>query len=354
VKYLILLIVLFLLASCDNKANSFFQVEKLPSYKPLVQQKLVNIAKKYSVIDSLKTNRQAEKFIQTIDANFKYFELRPLSKLDKPIDSIFKKLIAEYTPDKNFYTADFDNNGYTDMLFFGGWPGSSTETDDVVYFYNSYIVMNYDKNQAKVLPFTDHLNGFPVIKERNNKVLINNHIIVKDRKNATYKDSVGVLSWAFIGLCNYNPAPKNYNIEKIEFSSGPCFGHCPMYQITVNKDRSAIFLADQNNFPNEIALCLDKSAYTTTVDKKSYEDLVCYINYMDFLALNRSYSVFYTDAPRASLIITYDNGKVKQISDYGLSGTYGLRTLYRYMGELRFNQKWEKTTEPKGARLNNY
>jgi len=354
-KYLIFLICLLLLVSCDNKANSFFQVEKLPSYKPLVQHKLVHSAKKYSAIDSLKTNRQAEKFIQTIDTNFKYFELRSLSKINKPTDSIFKKLIEEYTPDKNFYRADFDNNGYTDMVFFGGWPGSSTETDDVIYFYDSYIVMNYGKKPAKVIPFTDHLkNGFPIIKERNNKVFIDVNIIVKDRKNATYKDSVSVLKWAFIGLCKYNPAPKNYNIEKIEFSSGPCFGHCPVYQITVNKDRSAIFLADQNNFPNEIDLCLDKSAYATTVDKKSYEDLVDYLNYMDFLALNISYSVFYTDAPRASLIITYDNGKVKHISDYGLSGTYGLRTLYQYMGELRYNQKWQKTEEPKGARLSQY
>ena len=39
--------------------------------------------------------------------------------------------------------------------------------------------------------------------------------------------------------------------------------------------------------------------------------------------------------------VTYDNGKVKSIRDYGLLGTYGLDRVYQLLFELRENQKWE-------------
>jgi hypothetical protein len=61
----------------------------------------------------------------------------------------------------------------------------------------------------------------------------------------------------------------------------------------------------------------------------------------DFETLQDNYAVNWTDDQTAKLKITYDNGKVKSIRDYGLLGTYGLDRVYQLLFELRENQKWE-------------
>lgn len=50
----------------------------------------------------------------------------------------------------------------------------------------------------------------------------------------------------------------------------------------------------------------------------------------------------HTDDQTGDLKITFNNGKVKTISDYGMIGTNGLKILYEKLAELRFNQKWQK------------
>jgi len=65
------------------------------------------------------------------------------------------------------------------------------------------------------------------------------------------------------------------------------------------------------------------------------------LNYIDFETLQDNYAVNWTDDQTAKLKVTYDNGKVKSIRDYGLLGTYGLDRVYQLLFELRENQKWE-------------
>ena len=66
------------------------------------------------------------------------------------------------------------------------------------------------------------------------------------------------------------------------------------------------------------------------------------LNYCEFDNLDKEYTVMHTDDQTGDLKITYNNGKVKTISDYGMIGTYGLKILYKKLAELRFNQKWRK------------
>ena len=66
------------------------------------------------------------------------------------------------------------------------------------------------------------------------------------------------------------------------------------------------------------------------------------LNYIYFETLQDNFAVTWTDDQTATLKITYDSGKVKSISDYGLIGTYGLDRVYQLLYELRENQKWTK------------
>jgi len=66
------------------------------------------------------------------------------------------------------------------------------------------------------------------------------------------------------------------------------------------------------------------------------------INYIDFANLEKDYAVNWTDDQSCTLKIVYDGNKIKEIRDYGLIGTFGLKKLYEQLFELRFNQNWKK------------
>jgi len=55
---------------------------------------------------------------------------------------------------------------------------------------------------------------------------------------------------------------------------------------------------------------------------------------------DNSYRVSWTDDQTSTLKITYDNGKVKTIRDYGLIGTFGLSQAYKLLFDLRGSQPW--------------
>ena len=82
--------------------------------------------------------------------------------------------------------------------------------------------------------------------------------------------------------------------------------------------------------------------FNSKITKDKYNDIVNLLNYIDFESLKDNYSVSWTDDQTATITITYDNGKVKSISDYGLIGTFGLDRVYQLLFELRDNQKWTK------------
>jgi hypothetical protein len=51
--------------------------------------------------------------------------------------------------------------------------------------------------------------------------------------------------------------------------------------------------------------------------------------------------VGWTDDQTAWLRIRFSDGTVKEIKDYGLKGTFGLRLIYSIFFDLRSNQDWK-------------
>jgi len=127
-----------------------------------------------------------------------------------------------------------------------------------------------------------------------------------------------------------------------------------MFEIKINRDRKSSFIAQHYNFSTERDAPAENKYFEGVIKKEDFESITSTLNYIDFTNLNSQYSVMYTDAPSATLKITYDNGKVKHIEDYGKKGTYGLIALYEMFNNLRFNQDWKPTKEPEGIRINNF
>jgi hypothetical protein len=365
-KYFTGLLCVLLYISCDKNASFGVSGEE-PAYSSLNKNEYADYVVKPSKVDKLYTNDAVEEFIHTTDTNFRQFYLRPFKDLDmygdgesdSKGDSIFNTLVNKYKVNKNFYKTDFDKNGYTDLLVMGRWEYLvSGSPNQKRYIENFYVIMNFGLEPAKVLN-VGRGSILPILKKINGNNFLDLHREVRDYDYSgnsvkVAHDSVTVLQWATIGFTEYNSVPKDYNIETIQFFRGPCFGQCPMYEFTIHKDGSALFYADQDNFPNEYYTCRSGVVYSSQIKIKDLSSLIYFLNYLDFPTLQHSFSIGGSDMSEALLIITYDNGKVKKINDYGLSGTYGLRTLYAFMQELRFNQKWEEVENPNKIRIKYY
>ena len=317
-KYVLFLLSLLFFVSCKHADAA--QNDKEPSYTPLeTSAEVAPVKINLTNIDSFRTNREVEVFVHAVDTNYRELKFYPLDQVyaDTVGALMIKSVGSKLDINKNFYTTDFDNNGYTDMLLLGAWVGSYIKYKDIGnYSYDPLVIMNYGDKPPKIMNI-DWRGTLPFIKSENRTTYLERHGILEDydlsgKKQKIARDSVAMYKWVKFNFAGYHPAPKNYKIEKIEFYSGPCFGSCPMFQIIINKDKSALLLAVQHNFINRSNYLPDGTAYKANLDDENYEKLFYYLNYIDFPSLENNYSVTGSDRPKANLVITYDGGRIKK------------------------------------------
>lgn len=340
------LILLIALTSCKK--------ETIIKQEMFVKAKIIP-----SKIDSLITDTEIKEYITDIDSNYINFKIVPIQEIglgEDDTEDRIKALATKKGINKTFYKEDFDNNGYTDLLIMGGWPVTSTAFTGTRYNPHWIVVMNNGSVRHKIIEaqLSYYVTSIPEITSINNEPVINVYYYVpKDPliKNFPFEIQIendgtikNKLVYRHNGFTEYNANPKDNHIEKIEFESGPCFGQCPIYRLIINKDRSATLLAEMYNINNNDTKEI-KGTFKGNIDSITYKNLTYSLNYIDFKNLKDHYSVSHTCARTGYLKITYDNGKTKFISDYGMIGTSGLKSLYSYMSELRFNQKWQKISD---------
>ena len=283
-------------------------------------------------IDNLKTEKEVENFVKSFDR--KRYERFTISKIQDiknrygEKNNFCKKIADSLNITKSFYKADFDQNGLTDILVIGKY-----------YDFNIFVAMDFGKDSLKLYTLTRRSFQncvVPEISKIGDKTVINyyddsepNEIIKK------------VLVYKFGDFIEYNNNPKEYNIEKIEYQTTMCYGTCPKFSITIDKNKNGTFDA-QNYNRKERKRKEIKGEFTTTIKEEDYNSVIELLNYIDFPNLKDNYAVGWTDDQSCTLKITYDNGKIKEIKDYGLIGTFGLNRLYNLMFDLRFSQEWKR------------
>lgn len=310
-----------------------------------------------SKVDSLNNTIQIRNYLSVIDTNLRYFQPLSIQQLETDhaeiADSIMRILAKNLDIDKAYYKEDFDNNGYLDLLVLGGMGNDYTPLPNELYTYESFAVINFGKVKApKLISLRRkmHLLDVPEIVQSEEGPMLLIHSPEKMQgPDAKITDTISIkLAYHYGGFAEYNRQPVDNHIEKIEFESGACFGTCPIYKLTINKDRSAVFLAEHYNFDKDkksYDYLKKEGEFKGKINAADYENLTGLLNYIDFKHLKDNYHVTWTCSATATLTITYDNGKTKTISDYGFEGSYGLKSVYSILGDMRFNQKWEKVSE---------
>lgn len=337
-KIIKVLLILLVFISCKKENEN-----TKPKKNPFIKAKTV-----ITEIDKLVSNKEIENFIQKTDTNYKKFELRKIQdfKRDKR-DSINRILAEKVKANHSFIKADFDNNGFTDLLAIGDnysvW-GSVKNGEKISLDFTTIILMNFD-NKYKIIDINKNRHSpiVPKVEYTNNQAFLAVYSATPLLSNfRKFKESKVKLTFKFGDFIEYNQNPKKHIIKKIEYSTTGCLGTCPIFKLEINNDRTAFFIAENYNFDDNQDHYTNKEEgnFKTTILENDFKELNEILNYIDFSNL-KNYSVTWTDDQSSTLKITFDNGKVKTIYDYGLVGTYGLKKTYEILYNLRKNQNWK-------------
>ena len=288
--------------------------------------------KKPGNIDSISQPEEVEKLVRSIDKNYSSFRID--EKLIFEDEFCFR--LADLSKVKPIAKADFDKNGYTDMLVMG----ILNERPAILSLMGSAS----EKISLHLItrPFRSNCSFAQVIYE-DGHTLIEFKYFDGYYARVSYKEAVKSVKLIFKygDFIEYNPSPKKYDITKIEFTNdgGPWITSS-RYSIEINPSIRAHFIsksADNERHP---------SAYGyTKVPGVSPDSLFATIsellNYSDFPNLKDRYEIKATDHATGRLTIYYNEDKVKTISDYGLQGTYSLQRVYQIINSMRGSLVWK-------------
>lgn len=156
---------------------------------------------------------------------------------------------------------------------------------------------------------------------------------------------LSLFAFVFLFSCTSQKVDATYS--KIEYEATPCFGFCPVFKITINPDRSAIFEAEHFNFtdkPSKDEFSKPREGtFKGTIKEADYHKLISLLNGLDVKNLKDKYGERnITDLPTSYLRINFNDRTSKNIEDYGKRGSEKLSEVYRFFEDLRKNQQWTK------------
>jgi len=216
---------------------------------------------------------------------------------------------------------DLNNDGLTDMIV-NGYYLFAVVDDGKGHFKTEFIDRGAFYQYQYILTDINKTQGMP-------KVIVRK---LPRHGQGEIKSHYDTLVMGYSGFVEYNNITEN-DIEEISLSTSGCFGECPIFDLAVGSDGTAVF--------NAIAYNDHKGKLQCEIDSASLDKLFRLANYIHPKSLSDGYSVNWTDDQTATLTVTFKDGSIKIIKDYGMIGTFGLERLYNAIFRLRRSQNWE-------------
>lgn len=280
-------------------------------------------------IDSLRTNKDVTKFIQTCDSNLKYYAVMSLKTRYRDLDEEYM-LLAHSLGMQPWQKTDLNDDGETDLLV------NVCENASMPLSYSLAIISSGGKTEVHYISVPWDQPAVCIPQNKDGHTLLKVYKRCYDCRRGLIDDS-STLILRNGNFIEYNAHPVPINIDKISLKVNPTFLAPPgmLEEITIEKDGTTVYY--NHSFPE-----YNKQSFTSHLDDARFDTLKELINYINLPALDSNFAVHYTDGTTAELLLEYDGGKTKRISDYGMSGTYGLGLLYGKLIRLQEELHWTK------------
>ncbi len=141
---------------------------------------------------------------------------------------------------------------------------------------------------------------------------------------------------------------QNKSFQTLEYEATACFGFCPIFEMTINPDRTAVIKAERFTFSNPQSKDYDPNAapegtFKTTLSEESFKAVQLALAKLDLNSIDEHYgNRQVTDLPTAKVKIELSPRQTAKWDDYGKNGTPELRDFYKTLEELRFSEDWVK------------
>jgi hypothetical protein len=295
--------------------------------------------KKYpNEIDQLSTPKEIETFVHQLKPNYKQFKVNHALKFAH----INCSQLANALKIKPWIRADFDKNGYSDLLVHSQWGEMNYITSVMGYAEEQYKVKIMDtgincdlakpvETKAGSLIEKFHFGDTLYTKSWSYMVKLGRKInqAPKILPN-TYRDT---LTYQLGHWIEYTQSPATHQIQQIKFKVTDCLGSCPIFDITIQANGKAHYHAIKDH--------LRKGHFTSQLTPPHLEQIKALLNYIHFTQLKNVYPNQDIAQMTTELSIKYDQGKVKTIQNTTLGGTQGLAHLYQLLINLRKTQRWQ-------------
>ena len=279
------------------------------------------IAHSPNYIDSITTTDEILLLIGKLDSKYKNFT--PLSKISD-LSAFCNNNLSSYHL-KDWTKVDFDHNGLTDIIIVG--KSNAVRAICILDLGESFQLEPLSFGYSECI-------GVDVVKDKVRCRILDSR---KKAATTTVMPDTRYLVYKYGGFIIENTLPAAHRIEKITYSTTMCYGTCPIFEISIDNKRNATFNAIKDNIIDQQTI---SGNYHTVITELKYKQLNDLLNYINFEKLDAAYTPNLKDAQRATLTITYNNGKVKTITDTGLKGNHSLMLVHRLLFDLRKNQEW--------------
>ncbi|WP_139377458.1 DUF6438 domain-containing protein [Daejeonella lutea] len=276
-----------------------------------------NIANGFNKLDSVSTAEGVEAIVSQVDK--RYVKFRVSTSLNFELDHC--KSLGDINQFKAISKADFDKNGYTDLLVVGivdKIPTILTLMGSSENKISVNILSRWRSRRCSIAKaVTEDEDTFIELKYF--------------RPYSQMPDSAKLI-FKFGDFVEYNPKTRRYNVEKIEYKFNDAFA------LEINTNRKASLKATEYN---TLRSDYFNAKYIGRIDVARYEELLSILDYSDFPSLQNQYDIGGSHFSSGILKITYNNGLVKIIVDHGLIGTFALNRIHDKMVAIRTNQEWK-------------
>ncbi|OJJ20294.1 hypothetical protein BKI52_17670 [marine bacterium AO1-C] len=283
-------------------------------------------SKPHSAIDELNNAKDIEAFVHGLNPRHKYFTVNQSLYFEH---SGCRKIVQKLKI-KPWYKSDVDGNGYNDLIIHSRWE----QTNYVA------VLMGFPENNYTLKLISDEgCNCAHPLKTSTNNLIEFFHFddlkMISQQTPTNVSDNCrDTLVYKFGEVIEYQSTSTTQEIEWLNFKTISCLGYCPIFEININKDRTATYHAIKD--------VLRKGRFKAKLDKKKFQEVMGLLQYIQVNKLENEYQKEGLTAPATELTIAFKNGIIKRIKDANYQSTRGLNHLYNLLIDLRKNQQWEK------------
>ncbi|CAM2872310.1 DUF6438 domain-containing protein [Flavobacterium frigoris] len=284
-------------------------------------------------IDDLKTTKEVVAYVKSLnlELNKKTFGQLQIKSIDTVTKDLIRCEVIKGWNIQNWEKTDLNNDGKTDLIFIAYWP----------YQYSQYAIVDKGNSNFDLVLISNELNYCKLVKpikidKKTELLLYDFRTQIERTKNDSTIHFIDTLTYRFDSFVEKNPIKKrDYDIESIKFNMRYYF------TLEIDSQENAYYNCPEKIFMNPLYENIYVGKSSKKIPIKKFNELEKLLKYIDVKNLSNMYEIDHTDYITTILTIKFKDGSIKEITDYGSDGSYGLNATYSKLIKIATETNWK-------------